>query len=77
MIEAYQRDLWTPEEGLIEDLQDTYLELESWMEESMGEDIGDFQGGAIDIIDVNDIQLLQKNIHGMKENLKNSKGKGQ
>ena len=36
LIEAYQRELWNPEEGLIDEIQDTYLELEGFLEESMG-----------------------------------------
>ncbi len=41
--EAYQRELWNPEEGLIDEIQDTYLELEGFLEESMGNNAGDFQ----------------------------------
>ena len=43
LIEAYQRKLWNPEEGLIGEIQDTYLELEGFLEESMGNNAGDFQ----------------------------------
>ncbi len=35
LIEAYQRELWNPEEGLIDEIQDTYLELEGFLEESI------------------------------------------
>lgn len=70
MLEAYKRGLWIPEADLAEQLQDAYLELESWMEESMGDDVGDFQGGSIDIIDLNELDAMQKHIHHMKEDLK-------
>jgi cobaltochelatase CobN len=31
-------------------LKSSYLEIEGWMEEKMGEMQGDFQGGAIDVL---------------------------
>ena len=33
--ESDQRKLWNPEEGLIGEIQDTYLELEGFLEESI------------------------------------------
>jgi len=69
LIEAYKRELWTPEEGLIEEIQDNYLELEGFMEENMGDDAGEFQGGAIDIVDLNELENYTNNIKRMKDKL--------
>ena len=71
LIEAYQRELWNPEEGLIVEIQDTYLELESFLEESMGNNAGDFQGGSIDVVNLNDIEAYRQTaakLHAVKYN---------
>ncbi len=71
LIEAYQRELWNPEEGLIDEIQDTYLELESFLEESMGNNAGDFQGGSIDVVNLNDIEAYRQTaakLHSVKYN---------
>ena len=60
LIEAYQRKLWNPEEGLIGEIQDTYLELEGFLEESMGNNAGDFQGSSIDVVNLNDIETYRQ-----------------
>lgn len=39
----------------MEGLKDSYLEIEGWLEEKMGEVKGDFQGGAIDILTAEEV----------------------
>jgi len=52
LLEAQQRELWQADPEVLEALKNKYLEIEGWMEESMGDVEGDFQGGAINIVRV-------------------------
>ncbi|MBC3887873.1 cobaltochelatase subunit CobN [Acetobacterium paludosum] len=70
LMEAYQRGLWQPEAGMIEEIQDSYLELEGFLEEDMGSDAGDFQGSAIEIIKADEFEEYRKTmsqLHGAKK----------
>lgn len=49
MLEAVQRNLWKPENEVLEALKRSHLEVEGWMEESVGEIDGDFQGSAVNL----------------------------
>ncbi len=50
LLEAYQRGLWKTDENNIEDLKRIYMEIEGDIEDTYGDiDIGEFQGGSIDI----------------------------
>lgn len=53
LLEAQQRGLWNADEQVLEDLKNNYLEIESWMEDQVGE--GDYQGGSVDIITSDEI----------------------
>lgn len=53
LLEAQQRGLWDADEQVLEDLRNNYLEIESWLEDQVGE--GDHQGGSVDIITKDDI----------------------
>jgi cobaltochelatase CobN len=48
LLEAEQRDLWDADERVLENLKNNYLEIESWMEDEIGE--GDYQGSTVDIM---------------------------
>jgi cobaltochelatase CobN len=50
LLEAHQRRVWDADTEVIDGLKEYCLEIESWIEERMGEVKGDFQGGAIDIL---------------------------
>ncbi|MDR2445108.1 MAG: cobaltochelatase subunit CobN [Spirochaetaceae bacterium] len=67
LIEAYQRKLWQPEDGVIDEIKDVYLEIESFMEKNMGDNTGEFQGGSIDVFDPDEIAGLRANLEKMKE----------
>jgi cobaltochelatase CobN len=53
LLEAEQRGLWDARPEVLDRLKDTYLEIESWMEERSPE--GDFQGGNVDIVTMQDM----------------------
>lgn len=53
LLEAEQRGLWEADEEVLRDLKNNYLEIESWMEDQMGE--GECQGGNVDIYTQNEI----------------------
>ena len=55
LLEAYERGLWNADEEVIKGLRGAYLEIEGWIEDKMGEVRGDFQGGAIDVITVDNV----------------------
>lgn len=61
LLEAQRRQLWQPDQEVLDDLQEAYLEIEGWMEEQMGDVAGEFQGGAIDIMSGD--QLRKKTVH--------------
>ncbi len=49
LLEAYQRKLWKTDESNIEKLKMLYWDIEGDIEETYTDNIGDFQGGSIDI----------------------------
>ncbi len=60
LLEAAQRGLWQPAEDVSEELMNRYIEIEGWIEERMGDMQGDFQGGNIDIMTMEDVQGWKK-----------------
>lgn len=55
LLEANQRGLWQADQEILESLKETYLEIEGWLEEKMGDVEGQFQGGAIDILTTEEV----------------------
>ncbi|MBP2638853.1 MAG: Cobaltochelatase [Firmicutes bacterium] len=55
LLEAAERGLWEADPEVLDELKDTYLEIEGWMEERMGDVEGEYQGGTIDIITAEDV----------------------
>ncbi|MEN6609780.1 MAG: cobaltochelatase subunit CobN [Methanoregulaceae archaeon] len=53
LLEAQQRGLWDADKHVLENLKNNYLEVESWMEDQMGE--GDYQGGSVNVITPDDV----------------------
>ena len=69
LLEACDRGLWTPEDGLLEEIQDAYLELEGFLEEDMGDAAGEFQGSSIEITPRDQMEVFRKNaqkLHAVK-----------
>jgi len=50
LLEASSRGLWKADPKVLDALKSSYLEIEGWMEEKMGETAGSFQGGSIDVM---------------------------
>ena len=70
MLEACDRGLWTPEDGLLEEIQDAYLELEGFLEEDMGDQTGEFQGSSIEVMPKDQMEIFRKNaqkLHSVKK----------
>ena len=57
LLEANQRGLWNADPDLLEKLEGVYMEIEGWLEEAMGETGGDFQGGAVDILGFDQVEV--------------------
>ena len=69
LIEAQQRGLWNPAEGLMEAIQENYLEIEGLLEADMGDGRSDFQGGAIDIRATAELDIMRSDLQRMKKML--------
>jgi cobaltochelatase CobN len=70
LLEAFERGLWKADEQVIEELKERYLEVESWIEDHMGEVTGEFQGGAIDVMTSEDVENWGVMMQEVKEKLK-------
>ena len=62
LLEASKRGLWSADEQVLNDLKDNYIEIESWIEERMGDVESDIQGGNVDIFNTADIPEMMNNI---------------
>jgi len=51
-------------------LKSAYLEMEGWIEEKMGGVKGDFQGGAIDVMTVQDVEVLEAKVKDVQKEWK-------
>jgi len=74
LLEAQSRGLWNPDPELLEELKNSYLEIESWMEELAGE--GEFQGGAVDIMSFEDVPDWDKKMQEIRKILQIKNGCG-
>ena len=55
LLEAAERGLWDVDPDVIDGLKNAYFEMEGWIEERMGDVKGDFQGGSIDVMTMEDV----------------------
>jgi len=60
LIEAWERGLWQPADDVSKALKELYLEIESWLEDRMGEVHGEFQGGAVDVVTKEEVEFWKK-----------------
>jgi cobaltochelatase CobN len=65
LLEAHQRNLWNADEEILERLKNNYLEIESWMEDQIGE--GDYQGGSVDVYTISDLKNLEASMNKILE----------
>ncbi len=56
LLEAEKRGLWEADPELLDTLKETYLDIESWLEERTGDIPDDFQGGSVDIIGIDQVK---------------------
>ncbi|MCD8554731.1 cobaltochelatase subunit CobN [Seleniivibrio sp.] len=75
LIEAEARGLWNADPEMLDTLKDTYLEIEGWIEERMGDIEGDFQGGSIDIIGADEVAGWKESIDKIKDAVQKVKKK--
>ncbi len=67
LLEANMRGLWKADQEVLDALKSSYLEIEGWMEEKMGDTSGSFQGGAIDVMPSEEARSWrQKAARGLK-----------
>jgi len=69
LIEAEKRGLWKPADGLLDALQESYVDLEGVLEESTGDGSGSFQGGSVDIKELGELEAMQKGLAHMHKTL--------
>jgi len=67
LLEANERKLWRPADGLLDEIRNVYMEIEGFMEDDMGDNAGDFQGGSIDVVSLNEVEGFRKNIAAMQK----------
>lgn len=70
LIEAYQRGLWQPADGLLDTLQESYLEIEGILEDSVGDGTESFQGGAVDVKELGELEAMKHQLQHMHDMLK-------
>jgi cobaltochelatase CobN len=73
LLEAESRGLWQADPELLARLKEIYLEIEGWLEERMGEVKGDFQGGAVDVRALGEIEGWQEKLAVVRKELEGGK----
>ncbi len=61
LLEANMRGLWKADVEVLDALKSSYLEIEGWMEEKMGES-QNVQGGSIDVVQLDDLKRWREKI---------------
>lgn len=69
LLEAEQRGLWNADPEVLNQLKESYLEIEGWLEERMGDVEGEFQGGSVDIMNMDDVADWGAKINGLREKI--------
>lgn len=69
LLEAEQRGLWQADPEVLNQLKETYLEIEGWLEERMGDVEGEFQGGSIDILNMDDVEDWARKMQGVRKKI--------
>ena len=68
LLEAESRGLWDANPEILDKLRESYLEVESWMEDLAGS--GEFQGGSVEMTAPSDIEGLGENIEQIMEKVR-------
>jgi cobaltochelatase CobN len=69
LLEAEGRGLWQADPDVLEQLKDRYLEIEGWIEDTMGDVQGEFQGGSIDILTTEDVGNWEEIMREVKQKM--------
>jgi len=69
LIEAEKRGLWKPADGLMDALQESYVDLEGVLEETSGDGGGSYQGGSVDIKELGELEAMKKGLAHMRGQL--------
>jgi cobaltochelatase CobN len=67
LLEAESRGLWDADPEVLDALRNTYLEIEGWMEDLAGD--GEFQGGSVDIMGMEDIPDWNEKMKEIRKNI--------
>jgi cobaltochelatase CobN len=73
LLEAYNRELWKADESVLEELKERYLETESCIEEKMDGVTGEFQGGAVDVFNAEEVADWDRRLEDVRNALKELK----
>lgn len=73
LLEAESRGLWDADPEVLDKLRESYLEVESWMEDLAGS--GEFQGGSVEMSSPAEIDGLGENIGEIMERVRRRLGK--
>jgi len=68
LLEAESRGLWDADPEVLDALRNTYLEIEGWMEDLAGD--GEFQGGSVDIMGMEDIPDWNEKMKEIRKKIK-------
>ena len=68
LLEAESRGLWEADPELLDALRNTYLEIEGWMEDLAGD--GEFQGGSVDIMGIEDVPDWNEKMKEIRKKIK-------
>lgn len=74
LLEASSRGLWEANPDVLQDLKETYLEIESWIEDRMDGITGEFQGGSVDIITADEVAAWGGNLKDVREKMARARG---
>ena len=69
LLEAAERGLWKADQEVLDALKKSYLSIESWLEEKMGDGQGDFQGGSVDVLTAEEVEDWGRKMAEIKERL--------
>jgi len=69
LLEAAERGLWMADREVLDALKESYLSIESWLEEKMGDVQGDFQGGSVDVLTAEEVEDWGRKMAEIKERL--------
>ncbi|WP_449245689.1 cobaltochelatase subunit CobN [Desulfobacca acetoxidans] len=74
LLEAESRGIWKADPELLERLKEAYLDLEGRLEDTMGDVQGDFQGGAVEVMTVDDVAQWKSDLKAILGPTKPGKG---